>query len=303
MSDRVEGLSPAKRRLLEALQAKRSSKVDKVAGELVRLRDGGSDKPPVVLIHPIGGGVFCYADLGRLIPGDRAVWAIAAGELLAKGAPPTVTQIALAYLDLLRANGVSGAAVLAGWSFGGLVAREMARQCATRPVLVLIDTAPWPSDVPAWSSAETLEVFVEDLLRSAGVTFDRVPVDSDLWNLPTEQALSAVGACLSEQGLDLKLTPSERMTRVRIFENATRAMQRHRPGEYGGPTTVLHALESDVSPHYWAERAEGRPPTTIALAGDHFSLLRPPTVAQVAQAINRAAEAAPVNHTLRSVDE
>lgn len=230
MSDRVEGLSPAKRRLLEALQAKRSSKVDKVAGELVRLRDGGSDKPPVVLIHPIGGGVFCYADLGRLIPGDRAVWAIAAGELLAKGAPPTVTQIALAYLDLLRANGVSGAAVLAGWSFGGLVAREMARQCATRPVLVLIDTAPWPSDVPAWSPAETLEVFVEDLLRSAGVTFDRVPVDSDLWNLPTEQALSAVGACLSEQGLDLKLTPSERMTRVRIFENATRAMQRHRPG-------------------------------------------------------------------------
>ncbi|MFE6829204.1 thioesterase domain-containing protein [Streptomyces sp. NPDC057690] len=301
---RIEALSPAKRALLESLARRRgtSNAGERAAsaGGPVRLRKGAADEPPIVLVHPIGGGVFCYAELSGLIPGDREVLGLAADRLLRGDAAPSVEELADHYLGLLRDRGVDRPAALAGWSFGGVVAYEMARRHTPRPgtpdqhgaiPVVLIDSAPWPRQTGALSRATVLEMFVEDLLGSGGMTVDRVPVESAVWQLPVPDALEAAARQLAAQGFDLGLPQADMTDRYTVFTNATAAMRRHRPGPRSGPLTLLHAEDSQAHPETWTALARGTPPTVQRVPGDHFSVLRPPTVHQVAAALGRAAGA------------
>jgi thioesterase domain-containing protein len=281
----TEQLSSVKRQLLEELRARRAATAATATDSLVRLRDGAPDSAPIVLVHPIGGGVFCYAELARLVPGRRPVWAIAADGLLSGDSAPTVTEIAEHYRAQLAARGIPEPAVLAGWSFGGLVAYEMARLPAAGTPVVLIDTAPWPSDVPMWTAQETLTEFVEDLLLSDGTPMDRIPAIATVAAGPTPDVLTAVSAELRAAGIELKLSPADLAERLRVFTNATRAMQRHRPGNHDAPAVLLHAAHSDADPRFWAERSTGTPLRSVGLPGDHFAVLRRPNVARVADAL------------------
>ena len=109
---------------------------------VVVLRADGED-PPLVLVHPIGGNVLCYLELVKHLPPGRPVYA-----LQAPGAEPgisplrTVDELAATYLAAIRRVHPHGPYVLAGWSFGGYVAVEMARQLdeAEIAALVLLDT-------------------------------------------------------------------------------------------------------------------------------------------------------------------
>ncbi|MBB5167620.1 amino acid adenylation domain-containing protein [Mycobacterium sp. AZCC_0083] len=109
---------------------------------VVVLRADGED-PPLVLVHPIGGNVLCYLDLVKQLQPGRPVYA-----LQAPGAEPgisplrTVDELAATYLAAIRRVHPDGPYVLAGWSFGGYVAVEMARQLdeADIAALVLLDT-------------------------------------------------------------------------------------------------------------------------------------------------------------------
>jgi thioesterase domain-containing protein len=109
---------------------------------LVVLRADG-DEPPLVLVHPIGGNVLCYLDLAKQLPPGRPVYA-----LQAPGAEPgvaplrTMDELAATYVTAIRRAHPDGPYVLAGWSFGGYVAVEMARQLDEADVaaLVLLDT-------------------------------------------------------------------------------------------------------------------------------------------------------------------
>lgn len=294
---RIEALSPAKRALLESLARGRTTGATgrpvAPTGGLVRLSGGTADSgDPVVLVHPIGGGVFCYAELSRLVPGDREVLGLAADGLLRGAEPPSVAELADHYLGLLRARGVDRPAVLGGWSFGGVVAYEMARRRAqdgdALPV-VLIDSAPWPPEVGSWSRATTLEMFVEDLLGSGGVTVERVPVEATVWQLPVADALATAARKLTAQGYDLGLPLADMTDRYTVFTNATTAMQRHRPRPHPGPVTLLHATDSQADPRAWTELTPDTAPTVLRVPGDHFSVLRPPAVHRVAEALRHAA--------------
>ncbi|TQJ52602.1 thioesterase domain-containing protein [Streptomyces sp. SLBN-115] len=300
---RIEALSPAKRALLDSLARRRKSATSgdptASAGGPVRLRSGAADSgEPIVLVHPIGGGVFCYAELSGLIPGDREVIGLAADRFLRQAAPPSVEELADHYLGLLRDRGVDRPAVLAGWSFGGVVAYEMARRHTTPagapaqdggvPV-VLIDSAPWPRQTGAWSRATMLEMFVEDLLGSGGMTVDRVPVEPAVWQLPVPDALAAAARQLTARGLELGLPQADMTDRYTAFTHATAAMQRHRPRPRSGPLTLLHAEHSQAHPETWTALARDIAPTVLRVPGDHFSVLRPPTVHRVAEALGQAA--------------
>jgi acyl carrier protein len=96
-------------------------------GPVVRLQPLGS-KPPLIMIPPAGGGLICYSDLARMLAPDQPVL----GVEPVRGAESTGSVEALAgrYVRELRSASLNGPLRLAGWSFGGNVAFEMARQLA-----------------------------------------------------------------------------------------------------------------------------------------------------------------------------
>ncbi|HVS00354.1 MAG TPA: amino acid adenylation domain-containing protein, partial [Thermoanaerobaculia bacterium] len=92
---------------------------------LVPLQVGGS-RPPLFLVHPVGGQVFSYVELARLLGPDQPVYALQ--DVAPPDAPRSLASLASRYLCEVRAVQPTGPYLLAGWSFGGRVAWEMSRQ-------------------------------------------------------------------------------------------------------------------------------------------------------------------------------
>ncbi|MFI9505408.1 amino acid adenylation domain-containing protein [Nocardia sp. NPDC052566] len=109
---------------------------------LVPITTGGG-KTPLFLVHPIGGNVLCYLALARYLDPDRPVYGLQAAGADAGSAPETsIPDMAESYLGAIRRVRPEGPYHLAGWSFGGNVALEMARRLPEREVasVTLLDT-------------------------------------------------------------------------------------------------------------------------------------------------------------------
>jgi thioesterase domain-containing protein len=112
---------------------------------LLPLRAGDLD--PVFFLPPIGGLSWVYARFLPFIPKGRPVYGLQA-TCLSSGVdrPTTLRQVAEVYLDLIAGVSADTPLSLLGWSFGGVVAQEIAvlAQESGRPVhdLVLLDAAP-----------------------------------------------------------------------------------------------------------------------------------------------------------------
>ncbi len=224
---------------------------------LVLLQPRG-DRKPFVCVHPVGGNVLCYLDLARHLGPDQPFYAL-------QSPPPgegcdTIEQMAARYLKELREIQPEGPYRLGGWSMGGLVAFEMARQLAGEgemPELVaLIDTPPpAPGREPEGSTDDLRAAFARDLTR-----------------LP---------------GHDAKTDPAAFEPLFATFVTNRRASRLYDPAPYPGRITLWLAEQTRASlpfdlPAAWSRLApEGVEAST--LPGDHYSLLRAPQVERLAQ--------------------
>jgi amino acid adenylation domain-containing protein len=122
-----------------------------LSGPLVRLHPHG-DKPPLVWVHAAAGTVTAYVEVARRLreaDPDRPVWALQVASPL----PESLEALAARHVSALREAWPAGPYLLAGWSFGGVVAFEMARQLraagAEVALLTLVDTrAPGVLEIP-----------------------------------------------------------------------------------------------------------------------------------------------------------
>ncbi|MYV68058.1 non-ribosomal peptide synthetase, partial [Streptomyces sp. SID2131] len=147
---------------------------------VVPLSDGGDDRPPLILFHPRGGDVVCYLNLVRELAatsdGPRRVLGVTAVGCDTDETPlEEVSAMAERYLAEIRAEVPSGPYLLAGWSFGGTVAFEVAARLEAAgervAFLGLIDSA-----APGPRAGAVPDAGDDDLLRhglAAGLDADQ----------------------------------------------------------------------------------------------------------------------------------
>ncbi len=133
-----------------------AAKVDAVRGKgagaggdrVVELRAGGS-KPPLFALHVAGGHLSDYLALAHIANSEQLIWGLHPRGLDGEAAPATtMEELAADAISAMRRHTPGGPYRLIGYSFGGLVAYEMARQLVSAGEavshLILLDPfVPW----------------------------------------------------------------------------------------------------------------------------------------------------------------
>ncbi|HYH78665.1 MAG TPA: thioesterase domain-containing protein, partial [Longimicrobium sp.] len=114
---------PTVRQMADAILERRaSSAAPEAASAVVALRVEGS-LPPLFCVHPADRRVLVYAPLARHLGADQPVFGL---QDLGADLSRPIPAIAAEYVTALRTVQPQGPYYLAGWSFGGFVAYEMA---------------------------------------------------------------------------------------------------------------------------------------------------------------------------------
>ncbi|MFI7013767.1 acyltransferase domain-containing protein [Streptomyces sp. NPDC050164] len=264
------------------------------------LRGTGS-RPPLFLVHAAGGPVAVYRTLAERLGEDRPVYGLERIE-----EARTVPEKARRYAEAIAAARPDGPCLLGGWSFGGFVAQETARQLTAAgrqvPLVVLIDSVR-PLPRPGLTRADRIrahfEGFAGHVADAYGVRLELpydelVAMDDDRDRIDTvlralRNAAEVPPAALEHQRasyLDMGIGES------------------HRPGGYDGPVVLYRATEP--APHTVRDPAYERDDVALGwdelcprlevvpVPGHHLSLLDPPHVDEIAAHLSRVlAERAP----------
>jgi thioesterase domain-containing protein/acyl carrier protein len=127
----------------------------------------GDDGAPFFIVHGVGGTVIELANVGKLIRSPKAIYAIQARGL--DGLQPPLERIedmAALYVAEIRRRQPVGPYHIGGYSFGGVVALEMARLLGPENVarLLMIDAYAHPR---TWPIKSRVTVRARKLVRRA----------------------------------------------------------------------------------------------------------------------------------------
>ncbi|MBC6612094.1 amino acid adenylation domain-containing protein [Hymenobacter sp. BT507] len=195
---------------------------------LVPIKPQGS-KTPLYLVHGAGLNVLLYQAMSRYMDPEQPIYGLQACGLNGEEKPlETIEDIAAHYVNSIEKTNPNGPYALAGYSFGGIIAYEMARQLLARgkqvQFLGLFDTYAHEGEIPASQAARvvrTLKLFTMKwlyflvLLKNSPRTTIRYKVMSlrDSWQKLTKRkqeetkAAAAVGSANNRAYYAYKLTP------------------------------------------------------------------------------------------------
>jgi amino acid adenylation domain-containing protein len=256
----------------------------------------GAGVPPLFLVHDVGGSVAGLFPVARRMTYSGAVIGIQARGL-ARQEPPhtTVEAMAAEYLREVKLWQPDGPYYLCGYSFGGLVAFEMARrlcQSGDKVGLVgLFDTMMSPRRSPfrCWLS------IVRRRIVQLGAAARAAPVHA--WPVAVWRIVSGVYAELRSYAApaapDGQLLPSflkcapRRI--LRVGASALIASARYRPGFYPGELTLFTAAEREHGlpslEAIWSKHAHTL--RIVRTAGTHSTMLSPPNAQAAASLLTR----------------
>jgi amino acid adenylation domain-containing protein len=256
---------------------------------LVEIQPNG-ERPPFFCVHPSGGNVLCYAGLSRHLGDEQPFYGLQARGLHHGLAPHTsVEEMAREYVAHLRAAQPEGPYLLGGWSMGGVVAYEMARQLEAQgaevALLALLDSA-LPARGTRVDDADELSLLREFAL-DMGLAADEVKVaPEELDGLGLEGRLEYLLRRAVEAGvLQPDVASDEVLHLFKVFKANVSAMKEYTPGPVGVAVTIFRASERDgvgLDAHGGGRlrdvRAEVR-----EVPGSHFTLVREPHVRALAE--------------------
>nr|UUG66814.1 Lyd4 [Streptomyces sp.] len=230
---------------------------------------------PLFCVHPGGGVSWAYRALGSVL--KRPVIGIQQTPDDTER-PPTVRELAEQYADLVQSLQDEGPYDLLGWSFGGVVAHQVAvvleRRGARVRHLVLLDAAVVESGAERSPEEEFDEVDVARYFVSKNVELPPPP------ELTTPEEIVAWVEGQSPLGAAV---PPAWMIRhvVHNLRYNAELWHDHTPEVFGGDALVFQATGQDTASGYsrdWTPYVTGRV-TEHAVACEHNDILSPDVVA------------------------
>jgi amino acid adenylation domain-containing protein len=277
-----------------AARVKRCAGAGAQAGAaLVELRPGGGAGPVVLCLHPVGGSPMCYLALARLLPDGTRVLGVQAAPAQ-PGEQISIEQLADQYAQLLEQALPTGPYLLVGWSMGAALAVELARRLLVRgaavPFVGMVDPYRAALDVPAPGPAALLAAFCADLAGLAGCPFDASGLSGPIAAAAANPDGPAFAALIDELERRAILPPEAPVAELRavlgVFTRNLQALLAYRPAPLEAPHTVFRALAGRPGRHLEPWVPAGAALEKIATA-DHFTIMQPPAVGQIAQALRR----------------
>jgi len=260
------------------------------SSSLVPIQAGNSNERPLFFVHPVGGNVFCYADLSRHLGPDQPFYGLQAQGLDGEKEPHArVESMASHYVELLQTVQTQGPYLLGGWSLGGVVAFEMAQQLQAQgqevALLALIDSYALTGDQEPEPDDVTL---LGDLALDLGLPLNQIAFERDRFEqLEPDERLAYV----LEEAKRAGVVPSDiELIQVRhlfqVFKSNVQAMRRYVPYAYPGPIALFKASEQFDEQVFaedlgWGVLAAGGV-AMYAVPGNHYTVIREPNVEALA---------------------
>jgi aspartate racemase len=240
----------------------------------------GDRNPPILITHGVGGRAS-FSQLANHIRTAHPVYGIQAKGVDGMGEPyERIEDMASFYLDELNRLQTQGPYMLIGYSFGGLVAVEMAQRLSNDgkkvALLVLVDTYPHPKYFPLpqrlWLAGK----------RATGHL-------AEMKKMPIRTAFAYLARGLkhrlrsaADHGATKPSPLSLAQTTARVKECDFRAMASYRPRFYKGKIRFVRPESNSYLPNnptaLWKPLAselevETVPGDHLGMVGEHFESL------------------------------
>ena len=257
---------------------------------LVRLQ-GGDGGTPVYVFHPLPGTVLGYAAFARALGADVPVWGLQSLGFEPGEAPlHSLEAMAREYLARMRTVHPGGPWHLVGYSMGGYLALEVARQLTrlAEPVGVvgLLDTSA-PVGIDRRSPDEIRANAIRNVARRVlGVEVEAAALRG---RTPAEQVQELLdrGVAAATLPADYDVDRLHRMLEVRLRNRL--ALSDYRPEPYPSSVLLFRAIEPwdqapvegpDLGWTGWLAGMEVRD-----VVADHLAMLEPHIVPAIATVI------------------
>nr|WP_245671402.1 non-ribosomal peptide synthetase [Nocardia amamiensis] len=252
---------------------------------LLPLRPGGS-AAPLFCVHPVSGISWSYAGLAAYLDPDRPLYGLQTPVLAAEAVmPESIQDWAARYVEQIRSVQPEGPYHLLGWSFGGVIAHEVAvqlqREGDTVALLAVMDS--YMADPPGTVVTDAGQVPAAELIggllgAAAG----------DLGNV-AELDWAALPQMFTELPEPFASFGADRVTRIldaAVHSVALRTA--YRPSQYQGDVVYFTAALDDPTGHVgaalWGEIVDG----TVhnhAVSTTHWQMTTTAGLAQIAEVL------------------
>ena len=270
--------------------------------QVVRLQPNGA-KPPLIAIH--NTGVYYY-NLSKLLGQDQPLTALQLFDpsIARRSLPLTLKGIAAEYVQLIREFQAGGPYKLIGWSVGGVLAFEVARQLVEAghavSLLAMIDTwAPGEKDrLPKWRAVLADYSYRWQLI---GADWQKViSREQSLAAFLEQRAVSkrllrwlgrSQGDAQARVGFEAREASAENYDRW-LLGYLEEAAQGYEPKSYSGKITLLCSAREPkglfLDPRMgWGAFALGGVDVAV-IEGDHFTIFKGRGLKQMAAHISEA---------------
>lgn len=269
----------------------------------------GGNRQPFFCVHPIFGIVFPYLELAHYLGSDRSFYGLQPLGLDGKQSPfKQIEAMATYYIQAIQTVQPNGPYFLGGWSFGGLVAFEMAQQLmqAGQEVafLAILDTpAPIPDNQP--SLGHSLKVLLKTAIWSTLpflLDYSAIVTNSQRlkapqhagnkhhrWDWFSRWQWLAIANLMPEESRLRLVDESAIVPMLRIFYANSQAAYRYTPQNYPNRITLFKTAEpSNRQPDStlgWSQLAKDI--QIHQVPGNHLSMLKQPHVQTLAQQLQQ----------------
>lgn len=271
---------------------------------LVLLTSAEQEHHALFIVHPIGGHLLSYQPLAKHL-NQLSLYGLAFPNIETDQESWNVQQLAQYYLEQIREIQPHGPYRLAGWSFGGIVAYEMAYQLTQQSqqveACVLIDSYKPTTRKEAMSAQEIRQHFYADVIG-------RFPqlTQADTPDLSTDLSLCVhLSTAFSQIAAIDDVTTDSVQRLLDIYRHNLSAMLSYVvPNLHSVPTMLIAASHNNhldfmsyqdpkiarCAHHGWNDYCDL---ILHRVSGDHYTLLQEPHVNELAKTLSSLLSLAP----------